>query len=145
MTEHVAADGRFLNAVLRCFGDNIDGALDAWKREIGPAASAYERVSKKRGANVLAAFNGLMYVCGRAIRPDIATRIAYAMKKSGYEPTEVCMNSYLAGKRLTLDGVDKGKNVGLTNQYESALLLECTKYNLNDKRRVNDKKIRIIL
>jgi pentatricopeptide repeat protein len=145
MTEHVAADGRFLNAVLRCFGDNIDGALDAWKREIGLAASAYERVSKKRGANVLAAFNGLMYVCGRAIRPDIATRIAYAMKKSGYEPTEVCMNSYLAGKRMTLDGVDNGKNVGLTNQYESALMLECTKYNLNDKRRVNDKKIRIIL
>jgi pentatricopeptide repeat protein len=145
MTEHVAADGRFLNAVLRCFGDNIDGALDAWKREIGPAASAYERVSKKRGANVLAAFNGLMHVCGRAIRPDIATRIAYAMKKSGYEPTEVCMNSYLAGKRMTLDDVNKGKNVGLTTQYESALLLECTKYNLNDMRRVNDKKIRIIL
>jgi len=145
MTEHVAADGRFLNAVLRCFGDNIDGALDSWKREIGPAASAYERVSKKRGANVLAAFNGLMHVCGRAIRPDIATRIAYAMKKSGYEPTEVCMNSYLAGKRMTLDDVNKGKNVGLTTQYESALLLECTKYNLNDMRRVNDKKIRIIL
>lgn len=145
MTEHVAADGRFLNAVLRCFGDNIDGALDAWKREIGPAAAAYERVSKKRGANVLAAFNGLMHVCGRAVRPDIATRIAYAMKKSGYKPTEVCMNSYLAGKRMALNDDDKGKNVGLTNQFESALLLECTEYVLNDKRRVNDKKIRIIL
>lgn len=145
MTEHVAADGRFLNAVLRSFGDNIDGALIAWKHEIGPAAAAYERVSKKRGANVLAAFNGLMYVCGRAVRPDIATRIAYAMKKSGYEPTDVCMNSYLAGKRMALNDDDRGKNVGLTNQFESALLLECTKYNLNDKRRVNDKKIRIIL
>jgi len=66
------------------------------------------------------------------------------MKKSGYEPTEV-WNSYLAGKRMTLDDVNKGKNVGLTTQYESALLLECTKFNLNDMRRVNDKKIRIIL
>jgi pentatricopeptide repeat protein len=145
MEEGVAADGRFLNAVLRCFGDDIEAALSAWKRDIGPAAANYERTSKKRGANVLAAYNGLMHVCGRAIRPDIATRIAYAMKKSGYEPTEVSLNSYLAGKRMALNGSDGGKNMGLSNQYESALFLECTKYNMKDKRRVNDKKIRIIL
>jgi pentatricopeptide repeat protein len=145
MEEGVTADGRFLNAVLRCFGDDIEAALAAWKRDIGPAAADYERTSKKRGANVLAAYNGLMHVCGRAIRPDIATRIAYAMKKSGYEPTEVSLNSYLAGKRMALNGSDGGKNMGLSNQYESALLLECTKYNLKDKRRLNDQKIRIIL
>jgi hypothetical protein len=143
--EGVTADGRFLNAVLRCFGDDIDAALSAWKRDIGPAAARYERTSKKRGANVLAAYNGLMHVCGRSIRPDIATRIAYAMKKSGYEPTEVSLNSYLAGKRITLNGSDGDKNIALSNQYESALSLECTKYNTKDKRRANDKKIRIIL
>ncbi|KAL3808692.1 hypothetical protein ACHAXA_000178 [Cyclostephanos tholiformis] len=145
MEEGVAADGRFLNAVLRCFGDDIEAALSAWKRNIGPAAAGYERSSKKRGANVLAAYNGLLHVCGRAIRPDIATRIAYAMKKSGYEPTEVSLNSYLAGKRMALDGSDGVKNMGLSNQYESALSLECTKYNTKDRRREKDKKIRIIL
>jgi pentatricopeptide repeat protein len=143
--EGVAADGRFLNAVLRCFGDDIEAALAAWKRHIGPAAAGYERTSRKRGANVLAAYNGLMHVCGRAIRPDIATRIVYAMKKSGYEPTEVSLNSYLAGKRITLNGSDGDKNIGLSNQYETALFLECTKYNAKDRRRANDKKIRIIL
>ena len=145
MEEGVAADGRFLNAVLRCFGDDIEAALAAWKQYFGPAAADYERTSKKRGANVLAAYNGLMHVCGRAIRPDVATRIAYAMKKSGYEPTEVSLNSYLAGKRMALNGNDGGKNMGLSNQYESALFLECTKYNTKDKRRLNDQKIRIIL
>lgn len=144
MKEGVAADGRFLNAVLRCFGDDIEAALAAWKRDIGPAAASYERTSKKRGANVLAAYNGLMHVCGRAIRPDIATRIAYAMKKSGYEPTEVSLNSYLAGKRMASDGNGGDKNRGLSDQYESALALECTKYNMNDKRRANERKIRII-
>jgi len=145
MNEGVAADGRFLNAVLRCFGDDIEGALAAWKSEIGPAAAAYERIIKKRGTNLVAAYNGLMHVCGRAIRPDVATRIAYAMNKAGVEPTEVTLNSYLAGKRVALDGNDDGKNLGLRNQYESILSVECTKYNDKDKRRANDRKIRIIL
>jgi hypothetical protein len=143
--EGVAADGRFLNAVLRCFGDNIESALDAWKSVIGPAAAAYERRSNKGGANIISAYNGLMHVCGRAIRPDIATRIAYAMNKAGVEPTEVTLNSYLAGKRITLGGTEDGKSMGLTNQYETLLSVECTKYNIRDKRRVNEKKIRIIL
>ncbi|KAL3760498.1 hypothetical protein ACHAWU_001833 [Discostella pseudostelligera] len=145
MEEGVAADGRFLNAVLRCFGDDIETALEAWKSDIGPAAAAYERSSNKGGANVIAAYNGLMYVCGRAIRPDIATRIAYAMNKAGVEPTEVTLNSYLAGKRVALDGIEDGKSMSLMNQYETLLSVECTKYNTKDKRRVNDRKIRIIL
>lgn len=144
MKEGVAADGRFLNAVLRCFGDDIEGALTAWKSEIGPAAAAYERMIKKRGTNLVAAYNGLMHVCGRAIRPDVATRIAYAMQKAGVEPTEVTLNSYHAGKRVALDGNDDGKNSGLRNQYESILAVECTKYNDKDKRRAKDRKIRII-
>jgi hypothetical protein len=145
MKEGVVADGRFLNAVLRCFGDDIESALDAWKTVIGPAAAEYERSSNKGGANVISAYNGLMHVCGRAIRPDIATRIAYAMNKAGVEPTEVTLNSYLAGKRVALGGNEDGKSMGLMNQYETLLSVECTKYNTKDKRRANDKKIRIIL
>lgn len=144
MKEGVAADGRFLNAVLRCFGDDIEGALTAWKTEVGPAAAAYERISKNRGTNIIAAYNGLMHVCGSAIRPDVATRIAYAMTKAGVEPSEVTLNSYHAGKRVALGGKDDGKNMGLRNQYESLLSVECTKYSTKDKRRAGDRKIRII-
>lgn len=144
--ERVSMDGRFLNAVIRCFGDDIDGALSAWKTELGPAAAAYERVAYKRGTNVIAAYNGLMHVSGRAVRPDIALRVAYAMNKSGVKPTEITLNSYHAGKRITLEGSnDSNKNIGLRNQYESLLSVECTKFSSKDKRRVNERKIRIIL
>lgn len=148
MDEGVAADGRFLNAVLRCFGDDIEGALAAWKSDIGPAAAGYERIRSKNtksGTNLIAAYNGLMHVCGRAIRPDAATRIAYAMNKANVEPTEATLNSYFAGKRVALDGSDDDKNLGLRNQYETLLSVECTKYNTKDKRQANDRKIRIIL
>ena len=77
--------------------------------------------------------------------PDIATRIAYAMKKSNVEPSEVTLNSYLAGKRVAIDKFGEGKNLRLQNQYESLLSVECLKYNEKDKRRANDRKIRIIL
>ncbi|KAL7549580.1 hypothetical protein ACHAWF_012846 [Thalassiosira exigua] len=147
MDEGVVADGRFLNAVLRCFGDDVEGALAAWKSDVGPAAAGYEQTGGKgalRGANLMAAYNGLMHVCGRAVRPDVATRIAYAMNKAGVEPTEVTLNSYLAGKRGALDGND-AKGAILRDQYESLLSVECTKYNIMDKRRDKDRKIRIIL
>ena len=65
--------------------------------------------------------------------------------KAGVDPTEVTLNSYLAGKRMTLDGATEEKNLGLRRQYESLLTVECTKYSSFDKRRQNDKKIRIIL
>ena len=146
MEEGVAADGRFINAVLRCFGDDIDGALDSWKKVIGPAAVAHERKSNKRGSNMISAYNGMMHVAGRACRPDIAVRIVYAMNKGGLEPTEVTLNSYHAGKRIALlEDNDVRKNLGLRNQYESLVSVECTKYNSKDKRRANDRKIRIIL
>ena len=79
------------------------------------------------------------------MRPDVGLRIAYAMAKAGSDPTEVTLNSYLAGKRMTLDGASEEKNLGLRRQYESLLTVECTKYSSSDRRRQNDKKIRIIL
>ena len=143
MGEGIAADGRFLNAVVRCFGDDIEYAIKAWKTQFGPHL-AYERRSNKRVSNVIAAYNGLMSVAGRAIRPDLGLRIAYAMIKAGVEPTEVTLNSYNSGKRIALEN-GNNSNKGLQNQYESLLAVECTKYNSKDKRRVNDRKIRIIL
>ena len=143
MGEGIAADGRFLNAVVRCFGDDIEYAIKAWKTQFGPHL-AYESRSNKRASNVIAAYNGLMSVAGRAIRPDLGLRIAYAMTKAGVEPTEVTLNSYNSGKRIALEN-GNNSNKGLQNQYESLLAVECTKYNSKDKRRVNDRKIRIIL
>jgi len=150
MDEGVAADGRFLNAVIRCFGDDIEGVLAAWKSDIGPAAAAYERISSrntKSGTNLIAAYNGLMHVCGRALRPDVATRIAYAMNKANVEPAEATLRSYYAGKRVALGGNDDddAKNLGFRKQYETLLTVECTKYNAKDKRQAKDRKIRIIL
>lgn len=150
MKEGVAADGRFLNAVLRCFGNDIKGALAAWKSDIGPAAASYEQrrstnARTKAGINLIAAYDGLMHVCGRAFRPDVATRITYAMNKAGVEPTEGSLNSYLAGKRVALRRKEEAKFFGLRNQYEALLSVECTKFNPRDKRQDKDLKIRIIL
>jgi len=148
MNQGVTPDGRFLNAVLRCFGDDIEAALAAWKTDVGPAAASQQR---NGNMNLQQAYNGLMHVCGRALRPDIATRIAYAMNKAGVEPTEVSLNCYKSGKRVAMEGKTENskKGLGLTNQYENLLSVECTKYNARkfdkSKRRAGDKKIRIIL
>lgn len=152
MDQGVTADGRFLNALLRCFGADINGALAAWKSDIGAAAAKFDlntsdsrKQTTNRGANLLAAYNGLMHVCGRALRPDVALRIAYAMQKTaGIEPTETSLNCYYAGKRAALGGNDDKFSFNTAN-YESLLSVECTKYNTNDTRRAGDKKIRIIL
>lgn len=143
----VTPDGRFLHAVLRCFGDDIEAALAAWKSDIGPAAASRQGKGK---IDLQQAYNGMMHVCGRALRPDIALRIAYAMNKAGVETTEVSLNSYKSGKRVTMEGnTTDRKALGLKNQYETLLSVECAKYNTRkwdkSKRRSGDKKIRIIL
>ena len=82
---------------------------------------------------------------------DIGVRVAYAMNKAGVEPTEVSLNCYKSGKRVALEGMTgiSKRALGLTNQYENLLSVECTKYNTRkwdkSKRRAGDKKIRIIL
>lgn len=153
--EHAKADkchldGRFLNALLRCYGSDIESALDAWKRGIASAAAGVSVIGDdysavKRRANLAAAYNGLMHVCGRALRPDVALRICYAMNKAGVEPNEVSLNSYQSGKRIAMNERENKSGLDFKRQYESLLTVECTKYNTKDKRRASDKKIRIIL
>jgi hypothetical protein len=46
MKRGVPADGRFLNAILRCYGSDIQGAIAAWKGSIGAASRAYGSKSK---------------------------------------------------------------------------------------------------
>lgn len=148
-----APDGRLVNACIRCYGDQVDRALLAWKNEMRSAVLAHEnrkRLSssesfpKKRKKNLVAAYNGLLYVCGKAGRPDIALRLAYAMNKEGVEPNETSYNSYIKGKEDRTEKETAMMRI-LANQHESLLQVECVKYDTRDKRRENEKRIRIIL
>jgi hypothetical protein len=115
----MAADGRFVNAIFRCFGDDIQAALVAWKGEIRSACVAYEErtrnappsVRRSHAKNLIAAYNGLLYVCGRALRPDIAVRVAYAMNREDIEPNDVSLNCYHSGKRMRQQRLNKNKNI----------------------------------
>ena len=149
----IAPDGRFVNACIRCYGDQVDKALLAWKNEMRSAVLAHENrkrssssdsFPKKRKKNLVAAYNGLLYVCGKAGRPDIALRLAYAMNKEGVEPNETSYNSYIKGKEDRSQGETAMMRI-LANQHESLLQVECVKYDTRDKRRENDRRIRIIL
>jgi len=155
----IPADGRLVNAILRCFGADIDAALATWKDEIRPRCVAFENRARPRpstmyrptGKNLLAAYNGLLSVCGRALRPDIAVRLVYAMVKEGLEPNENSLNCYRAGKRQA-DTRSSGsfrsrlaRKLKLIDPYESILYVECTKYDSNDRRRTGEKRVRIIL
>lgn len=158
----IPADGRFVNAILRCFGGEIKSALLAWKSDIRKACLAHERrtrssppsISRSKGKNLIAAYNGLLYVAGRSRRPDIGLRIVYAMQKEGLEPDETSMNCYNAGKEEGdfLDSLNPSNTFQLARKlrhllgsYESLLYVECMKYDQNDKRRVGDKRVKIIL
>lgn len=171
----IVADGRFINAVIRCFGEDIAGALDSWKNELRRACLDNEIRppgvrSKPMGhqkMNLAAAYNGILYVSGRALRPDVAVRVVYAMNREGIEPSEHSLNNYRAGKRMRevlLRDKEKGLSPGkadlglrqrifprllpkldMVAQYESVLNVECNKYNTGDRRLVNDMRVRIIV
>ena len=163
----IQADGRFVNAIFRCYGDDIVGALDGWKKEIRMATTQNEdRRNQKepksavKNKNMLAAYNGLIYVCGRAERPDIAVRIVYAMKnKEGLEPNENPYYNYRSGKRTRIRLIAQNKQkvgqrglvakllpkLGMVGQYENVLYVECKQYDSRDQRTENEKKVRIIV
>lgn len=146
----IPPDGRFVNACLRCFGNEVDKAIMTWKNEMRVAVVSHENrkrptssaFPKKRKKNVAAAYHGLLYVCGKAGRPDIALRLVYAMNKEEVEPSETSYNAYLKGKEERKD--EKAVIRMMANQYESLLQVECLKYDTRDKRRESEQRIRII-
>ena len=141
----VSADGRFVNAVLRCCGNNLAAAVSLWKGTMRSQCIAHcETIPWAKKQNLRAVYNGLLYVSGRAFRPDIALRFIYALIKEGIEPDEGCLNSYRAGCR------DEDRQVsplreGLMAVHESLLLVECAKYDQRDRKRQGEKRVRIIL
>ena len=110
---------------------------------------------RSKGKNLLAAYHALLYVCGRAFRPDVALRLVYAMSKEGLEPDETALNCYKSGKRRNSETTTSttgtkmrqklGKLLNMAAAYESLLYVECVKYDQRDKRRAGEKRIRIIL
>lgn len=156
----VPADGRFVNSVLRCFGNDIDAAVLAWKSDIRPSCLLHENRQRRTSASdervkrkhLLPAYHGLLYVTGRAMRPQMALRLVYAMKREGLDPDETGLNCYYSGKRdqLQLRGKEESHELASRFQammklYESLLYVECTKYDKNDKRRSGEQRVRIIV
>ncbi|GAX13919.1 hypothetical protein FisN_5Lh180 [Fistulifera solaris] len=154
----ITADGRFINAIFRCFGDNIDAAISAWKGEIRSFCLSHgthggknsDSQRRARDKNLFAAYNGLLYVCGRARRSDIALRVVYAMKKEGLDPSELSLNCYNSGKRKRSFNNEFSqswltKRLKIADPYESLLYVECMKYDKNDRRRSGEKRVRIIV
>lgn len=154
----ITPDGRFINAIFRCFGDDVDAAITAWKKEIRTFCISHDLYDRKspasqlraREKNLFAAYNGLLFVCGRARRSDIALRVVYAMKKEGLEPSELSLNCYNSGKRRGSSTKEFSqswltKRIKLADPYESLLYVECMKYDKNDRRRSGEKRVRIIV
>lgn len=146
----LSTDGRVLNAIIRCYGDDISEALNAWKTVYRRAAMVPDKRDhpstsfrfSRQGKNLISAYHGLLYVAGNAYRPDIALQVVYAMAKEGVEPTEKALNNYNAGARTRSEHLSK---VLLHGQYEELLLVECTKYDSNDRRRSSERSVRIIM
>lgn len=157
---HVPADGRLLNAVIRCFGNDVDLALKLWREELRPACLNHERrqgsitplsTPSTSGKNLLACYHGLLYVAGRALRPDVALRLVYAMAKEGLNQDETALNCYRSGtstrKRLLGDSSDSSgfaQKISVPT-YESLLYVECMKYDQSDRRRAGERRVRIIV
>lgn len=139
----VDPDGRFLNGILRCFGPKIKEALDLWKNQMRPQIISFYRDGiKGRQLNLSAAYSGMFYVCGRALRPDVALRLTYAMVKDGLEPDDRCLNTYRMGRRE--HGNLSALKEKLLDIHESLLEVECSK-SRNIKHRRDDRKVRVIL
>jgi len=148
----VPIDGRFVNGVFRLFGDDINGALTAWKSMI-----RRECIRDKRALDLtlVASYHGLLFVSGRALRPDIALQIVYAMQKEKVTPDETALNCYLAGKRQQVEMTPLKQSFGakasivdgihFASQFESILSVECLKFDSMDKRREGEQRVRIIL
>jgi hypothetical protein len=138
-TRGIPGDGRFLNAIIRCFGDDIDEAIEMWRSQIRSFALKHDNY--KSGGNVRACYHALCWVAGKARRPDLCLRVIYAMQKELIEVTETAANCYMSGKRSAPEQIE-GK---LMKQYENLLMVECSKYDQRDTRRKKDTRLRIIL
>ncbi|CAM9211135.1 unnamed protein product, partial [Choristocarpus tenellus] len=162
----VQINGMLINVIMMGFGDDIEGAVAFWKRHVrqaltvkgipdqqgGRFTSERKTLLKQLQKDLFAAYTGLVHVCGRARRADVAVKIVYAMRRDGLTPTSVQSNTYFKAKEDTervLDGDGKGNNFSMSailrGQMESLLEVECGLSEYSAPMNLPIEKIRIRL
>lgn len=68
-----------INATISSYGDDINKAIDLWRRLRACPHEESRAVLQERQV-----YDALMRVCGRCARPDMALRIVYAAKKASH-------------------------------------------------------------
>ena len=160
-------DGRFANAFLRCYGEDVSAAMNCWRSELKTKTSG----GVTGTAQALA---GLCYCAGRSARPDVALKVSYAATKGQkgkrgspdeafaqvregvarseatmlYETTPNAKSSLLLHSS---QAYFNGKKARTSPQlsiamkvFENLLEVESKSFCVDDKRAKGDKKIRII-
>ncbi|CAM9125160.1 unnamed protein product [Ectocarpus fasciculatus] len=144
-------NGKICNAVLVGFGADLTGAISFWRRCVRPAlvqgsdeeserdavdgisAQQTRRPQENRKQDLFSAYCGMLYVCGRAQRPDAALKVVFALKKDGIRPSSALSNTYFKAKKDARDSEDDSQAGParfrvlrlLDRQLENTLEVEC--------------------
>ncbi|CAM9177567.1 unnamed protein product [Discosporangium mesarthrocarpum] len=108
-SRRVPINGKMCNSVMIGFGDDIEGAVSFWKQHVRPALTSrhltpqgvLSEIPKELQEDLFAAYSGLIHVCGRARRADLAVKTVFAMRKDGLAPNSVLSNTYFKAKSET--------------------------------------------
>ena len=93
-----------------------------------------ERISVKSIYNLNVAAGGLLYVCGRALRPDTALQIVYSLQRDEEEGTTNLYRFYQKGKAESMTEIGRGDKANYKSilndylfqkPYEEVLKREC--------------------
>ncbi|CAM9143566.1 unnamed protein product [Scytosiphon promiscuus] len=146
----IPINGKICNAVMVGFGADLTGAISFWRRHIRPAlmqtsdekseravdevsTQRSRRIQEKRKQDLISAYCGLLYVCGRAQRPDAAVKVVFALRKEGVTPSSTLSSTYFKAKKDSKDlGDDSLAGPAsfrvmqlLDRQLENTLTIEC--------------------
>lgn len=75
----LALNGRLADAYLRCYGEDVRGAMRAWRLHIQPYLKRLSSDIQRKEVTVLS-MQAIMYLTGLVRRPDIALEVVYAIR-----------------------------------------------------------------
>ncbi|CAM9296218.1 unnamed protein product [Ectocarpus sp. 4 AP-2014] len=157
-------NGKICNAVLVGFGADLTGAISFWRRCVRPAlaqdsdvesngisAQQTRRPQENRKKDLFSAYCGLLYVCGRAQRPDAALKVVFALKKDGIRPSSALSNTYFKARKDSRESEDDPQAGParfrimrlLDRQLENTLEVECGVSKHADQMNLPIERIRI--
>ncbi|CAM9131809.1 unnamed protein product [Ectocarpus sp. 12 AP-2014] len=157
-------NGKICNAVLVGFGADLTGAISFWRRCVRPAlvqdsdvesngisAQQTRRPQENRKKDLFSAYCGLLYVCGRAQRPDAALKVVFALKKDGIRPSSALSNTYFKARKDSRESEDDPQAGPprfrmmrlLDRQLENTLEVECGVSKHADQMDLPIERIRI--